>query len=440
MKNEKVLVILYRDRFVSYSINQVLAAIDNVRDVEVVVVDNERSLMSALTSSAIDSYRIKVLGFSLLTTRVVNEDFRNFVNDALKLAYSRGFITVAGGPHATGDPLDTLGLGFKFVFVGEGEDSFREFLSVLRDGGDIYKVRGLYTLFNGEPLYTGCRSRVILDSYPPFPYWRGLFNPIEITRGCPFGCWFCQVTYMHGCVQRHRSIDKILEYCNLMVSRGIRDLRFITPNAFSYGSSRDKLMDLLEKLYLNIVSKREARVFYGSFPSEVRPDYVDEDIVRFMKNVVSNEKIIVGAQSGSNRVLNYIRRGHDIEEVYNAVETIVKHGFTPSVDFIVGFPFESEHDFRETILVMKRIVKMGGEIHMHYFIPLPGTPLAYRKPREIPLWFRKEVSRLIGAGKGYGNWLNQERISNMVFQYGFERSRRISSLLQHVSEKERCLM
>lgn len=76
MKNEKVLVILYRDRFVSYSINQVLAAIDNVRDVEVVVVDNERSLMSALTSSAIDSYRIKVLGFSLLTTRVVNEDFR----------------------------------------------------------------------------------------------------------------------------------------------------------------------------------------------------------------------------------------------------------------------------------------------------------------------------------------------------------------------------
>lgn len=432
MKSDKVLTVLYRDKYVSYSINQVLASIDNVRGVDTLVINDMETLLKTLVNPVFDEYRARVLGFSLLTTRIVSPDFRSFVVNALKIANSRGFVTVAGGPHATGDPLDTLSLGFNFVFIGESEDSFNEFLVVLRDGGDMFRVHGLYTLLNDKPVFTGCRDRVVLDTYPPFPYWRGFFNPIEITRGCPFGCWFCQVTFMHGCIQRHRSIDKVLEYCDIMVSRGVRDLRFITPNAFSYGSSRDKVIELLDKLYGRYVSRKSARVFYGSFPSEVRPDYVDEDIVRFMKSIVSNKKIIIGAQSGSNRVLSIIRRKHSVEDTINAVETIAKIGFKPSVDFIAGFPFESEDDFRETIIVMKRIIENGGEIHMHYFIPLPGTPLAYRKPKEIPSWFRREVSRLIGAGKGFGDWLNQEKLSNMIYAYGFERKKRVSRFLSNM--------
>jgi len=153
---------------------------------------------------------------------------------------------------------------------------------------------------------TGRARPVDLDKHDPFPYWRRIINPLEITRGCPYGCLYCQVSYIHGMSYRHRSIEKIVFYVKEMARIGVRDYRFITPDSLSYGLtkiSREPDTGLIEELLSSIHSALRGiggRVFYGSFPSEVRPEHVNKDVVRVLRKYVNNREIIVGAQSGSN--------------------------------------------------------------------------------------------------------------------------------------------
>lgn len=418
----RTLVALFYDKDLKYSLNPLIASIDGVRNAHVVLIKDWSLLKQLLCLNTVkEKYRCRVLGFSLTTVKVSDDEYRGVLEETLSLASRNRFVTVAGGPHASGDPVDTLCLGFKYVVVGEGEDAFNEFVLTLSEGLDPLSVKGLFTIVNGKPRYTGRRGCVNLDDKPPFPHWRGLFNPIEIMRGCRFGCKYCQVSYMHGFNERFRSIDNVLNYCRLMVGRGIRDLRFIAPNSLAYGSNVEKVYDLLDRLHNELVVKNNARLFYGTFPSEVRPDFIDEDLVKFMKNRVSNKGVIIGAQSGSEDVLKTIKRGHGVNDVYRAVEILVKNGFKAIVDFMVGFPFEGDDDYRATLNAVTRIVGMGGRIHMHTFIPLPGSPFGSMNIGSIPVWFRKEIARLTGAGGVYGEWIKQEEVARRVVKYRLER-------------------
>ncbi len=227
---------------------------------------------------------------------------------------------------------------------------------------------------------------------------------------------------MHGFNMRHRSIESITKYAEIMVREGIRDIRFISPNSLAYLSSKpgrpnhEVLEELFTDLYERVVKKYGARIFFGTFPSEVRPDYVDEDVVSLLKRYVSNKTIIVGAQTGSNKLLNRIGRGHSIEDVFNAVKAIHKHGFTASIDFIIGLPSESDEDLKGSLNAIKKLVKMGAKIHLHTFIPLPGTPFAFEKPRKPPKWFIKEIAKIIGMGRAYGEWMHQARIAEKIIK------------------------
>ena len=67
-----------------------------------------------------------------------------------------------------------------------------------------------------------------LDSYPPFAK---ILAPIEISRGCPWGCAYCQTPRLFGTCMRHRSIPIIAEF-----ARRHKDIRFTSPNSLAYGS------------------------------------------------------------------------------------------------------------------------------------------------------------------------------------------------------------
>jgi len=414
---KRVGVILYYDDRVRYGLNALAASIDLVEGVDVYLVQ-KREMLYAVIEHASRKYDACIVGFSLLTTMLVDEDFLNFLRSSVEYARKRNCIAVIGGPHATGDPVGSIAsLGFDYAFIGEAECSFREFLVAVRDGLDTRSVKGIFYRDCGKFRFTGKPKPVNLDEHHPFPYWRRLLNPIEITRGCPYGCMYCQVTYMHGPVMRHRSIEKVVEYSEIMARIGVRDIRFISPNSLAYGSrslgrpEHSVLEELLSKLHSSVVEKHGGRVFFGTFPSEVRPEYVDEESMRILSKYVANREIIVGAQTGSDKLLKAIKRGHTVEDVLNAVDIIHKYGFRASVDFILGLPGENSEDYAETISVVKKLVEKGARIHLHTFMPLPGTPFAREKPVKVPEWVRREVAKLIGMGRAYGEWIQQERIA-----------------------------
>ncbi len=376
-----------------------------------------------------------VLAYSLMTTQVVNllEEFTKLRE--LKERLRDKLLLVAGGPHATGDPVGTLDLGFDIVVHGEGEETLPELLSCIVHGLDIAEVRGIWYRDGDRAVFTGYRPKIEnLDEYPPYSETHGLYPPIEIMRGCPWGCKYCQTPRIHGFTPRYRSIEYIVKYCRYYRSKGFTHIRFIAPNGFAYGSpdGRKPRPNKLEHL-LKSVRETGMKVFLGTFPSEVRPDSVTQEVLDVVSKYVSNRRIALGAQSGSNRVLQLIGRGHTVDDVYRAVDLVIEYGFKPYVDFLFGFPEETDEDLERSMNVIKELVKRGVKIRAHYLLPLPGTPYWGSVPRELPNWFKQFLLRLERGGKLDGCWKEQEELARKII----ELERRSRAVVMRVQGSER---
>ncbi len=105
--------------------------------------------------------------------------------------------------------------------------------------------------------------------------------------------------------------------------------------------------------------------------------------------------------------LLHLHRGHSWEDVTSAVELCTDHGITPIVDFILGFPFETDDDQRETVTAMQWVARYG-QVHAHRFVPLPGTPLAGTRARSLLIETEKCCGRLALSGKLTGSWNEPE--------------------------------
>jgi B12-binding domain/radical SAM domain protein len=308
-------------------------------------------------------------------------------------------IFIAGGPHPSGAPEETLEY-FDYVVLGEGEETLPELVFVLLQGGDPRKVKGIaYKKPGGELALTPARPHVNLDAYPCFDP-KKLRAPIEISRGCPWGCHYCQTPRLFGRELRHRSVDVILKN-----ARHYNDLRFIASNAFAYGGNGIKpRFDKVEKLLSELHALPEKKIFFGTFPSEVRPEFVTEESVELVRKYCANTSLSLGAQSGSERILKEIQRGHTVEDSILAVEHCLEHELTPAVDFIFGFPTETEEDQEKSLDLVSWICKKGGTVRAHYLTPLPGTPYASAIPVDVSHKVRKELGKLALKGKLTGCW------------------------------------
>jgi B12-binding domain/radical SAM domain protein len=213
---------------------------------------------------------------------------------------------------------------------------------------------------------------------------------------------------------RHRSIPQIIKYAKLSVQHNLTDIRFITPNALGYGASGNRPnISILEKLLksIRIAIGKKGKIFFGTFPSEVRPDFVTKEALEIIKKYCDNDNIIIGAQSGSSKILKEIGRGHSVEDIYRAVKLTKETGFLPNVDFIFGLPGETKKDQKQTLKVIEDLIQMDAKIHSHYFMPLCGTPFENSKSIKIDKENYKILGRLESQGKLYGQWRKQELIA-----------------------------
>jgi len=299
-------------------------------------------------------------------------------------------ITIVGGPHATAAPREVAGYA-DYVVIGEGEYTLPRLLLNLIRGGDG-RIPGVMT---GD-WYQPADAAVRLDAYPPFSEYKGY---IEISRGCPFSCGYCQTPRIFGHCMRHRSVDEIARY-----TQRHSQSRFVTPNALAYGSDGvhprfDKVERLLRACH--------NQVFFGTFPSEVRPEFVCTTSVDLINRYCTNTRLHFGAQSGSDTVLSRLKRGHTVADVITAVDLCREHGMTPVVDFIVGLPFETDEDQRATLDLIREVAR-AGTVHVHRFIPLPGTSLAGLPARPLLPETEKVCGDLALRGHLTGSWNDPE--------------------------------
>ena len=196
---------------------------------------------------------------------------------------------------------------------------------------------------------------------------------LTIQEGCDKFCHFCVVPYTRG-PEYSRPFSKIIKEAEELVKNGSREITLLgqNVNAYSYvnNSKNFKLSDLI--LELENFSELERIRYTTSHPRDMSEDLID----CYSKSKKLMPFVHLPIQSGSNKVLKLMNRKHTVEEYLNIYDKLKKinKSIEFSSDFIVAYPGESEHDFEETISLVKKIKFINS--FSFIFSPRPGTKAA----------------------------------------------------------------
>ena len=221
----------------------------------------------------------------------------------------------------------------------------------------------------------------------PEPRVEGPTAYVSVMEGCSKYCTFCVVPYTRG-EEVSRPFDDVIAEVAVLAAQGVREVTFLGQNVNAYrGPTHDgDIADLaLLVEYAAAVDGIERIRYTTSHPVEL-----SDSLVRAHRDVPALvAHLHLPVQSGSDRMLRLMKRGHTAEEYLEKVGRLreARPGISLSSDFIVGFPGETEADFQDTM----DLVEVIGFDHSFSFIysPRPGTPaaaLADDVPFDVKKW------------------------------------------------------
>ncbi|MDD5306472.1 MAG: TIGR04013 family B12-binding domain/radical SAM domain-containing protein [Deltaproteobacteria bacterium] len=311
-------------------------------------------------------------------------------------------LLIAGGPHPSADPEGTLRLGFDAVFTGEAERTLPAFVASWAADPDVRRVVR-------EPVIAAFGQPFDLDSAPHADGTTSEFPFVEISRGCPHSCAFCQVPATFGRKVRFRGPATILAGVAHAVARGHRRIRFLASDAFSYGGGPpEAVAAALDGLLGSCRAAGALFPMLGSFPAEVRPDRVRAELLAVVARHCANRTVVVGAQSGSDAALTLMLRGHCVEDNRRAVRLVAEAGLVPHVDLLFGFPGETREDRLASLDLAREVLGLPeSRLHLHAYLPLPGAPAWPALPEPIEPEVVATLRALKDTGRVDGYWDQQ---------------------------------
>lgn len=208
----------------------------------------------------------------------------------------------------------------------------------------------------------------------PEPRAEGPTAFVSIMEGCSKYCSFCVVPYTRG-EEVSRPLDDIILEIAQLAEQGVREVNLLGQNVNAYRglTHDDEICSFAELLrYVAAIDGIDRIRFTTSHPIEFTQDIID--VYEDTPELVSFLHLPV--QSGSDRILTQMKRGHMAIEYKSIIRRLRKArpDIQISSDFIIGFPGESKEDFADT---MKLIEEVGFD-HSFSFIysARPGTPAA----------------------------------------------------------------
>ncbi len=289
-------------------------------------------------------------------------------------------IIILGGPHVhilhqeiiTDEPL------VDYCVRGEGEITTVELVKAVEGKKDISGISGITFRKNGKTIVTAPRPFIEdLDriSFParelmPNHIYRGTmdtgggqpFNAIIATRGCPFACGFCSVYAMWG-NQRRRSVENVLSEMELLKDKyGIKYLRF-----------PDDLLVLDNKWAIALCQGMIKRgLHHIKWDCNGRVGVMSDELLHWMKKAGCH-CIYYGIEFGSQRLLEFCRKGFKLDQVHDTVNRTKKAGMRVYGLFMIGYPTETRETILDTINLAKKLPLDYATFQVT--VPFPGTPL-----------------------------------------------------------------
>jgi tRNA-2-methylthio-N6-dimethylallyladenosine synthase len=196
---------------------------------------------------------------------------------------------------------------------------------------------------------------------------------VTIIEGCSKFCSFCVVPYTRG-LEVSRPPEQILDEINHLVSKGVREVTLLGQNVNAYRAKnsqgkRVQLSQLIEQV--TTIENIDRIRFTTSHPLQF-----SQDLIESYSNPKLANFLHLPVQSGSNRILKLMKRKHTVETYIGKIKKLkkVRPNISISSDFIVGFPGETEDDFKLTLSLIETI---GFDQSFSFiFSPRPQTPAA----------------------------------------------------------------
>jgi anaerobic magnesium-protoporphyrin IX monomethyl ester cyclase len=285
-------------------------------------------------------------------------------------------VVVCGGLHATLFPEETLASGaVDIVIRGEADFALNELIL----SGSPADVPGAVFLKNGKPEYSAPRTAIEDLDTLPFPAWEKFETSryhmshlterqrpggyIETSRGCPFGCIYCDKTIF---VRRFRakSPDRVVAEIEAMLRiHKFRELH-IVDDGFSTDLGRAKEI-------CRLIVSRGLKFNFNLF-NGVRADRLDDELCGLLKRA-GCWQVAFGIESGSDHVLESVSKGLSKDDIRRAVGLCKKHRLETFGFFMIGFPEDTAETIVETI---NFAVELDMTISKYDIaVPLPGTPM-----------------------------------------------------------------
>jgi anaerobic magnesium-protoporphyrin IX monomethyl ester cyclase len=378
---------------------QYVAAALLARGCEVRVIDAAARLFSPDADwilAEAENFAPQMVGFGLFT-RWVWQAYR-----LVEHLHGRFPMLVAGGPHATACPDETLGHGFDVAILGEAEHAILALADCLEGKGSLSEIPGIrFVDADGNVCGRTRATHVAQLDALPFPHraqhlfdsrwygdsgWPPVSNGIVSSRGCPARCTFC-ANYATGREFRFRSSANVIEELkNSWSSVGATFFPF-WDDALTADPGR--LMDLCAAMQRDLP-------FSPQWSATTRVTMVRPELLAAMK-AAGLVQLNFGVESGDDDTLRTIRKGIRTDHVVRALEMAKNVGLRTSCNFMFGFPQETPQALERTLRFMERIAPLVDFFSPSgVLIPMPTTPIYEQYHLQYGFtdwWLREEYGR-----------------------------------------------
>ncbi|MFQ6085415.1 MAG: B12-binding domain-containing radical SAM protein [Candidatus Bathyarchaeia archaeon] len=379
-----------------------------------------------------------VVGFSTMTGPQIGY--------ALKLARTArehlpdGHI-VFGGVHPSFTPEATVSHPLIDIVVrGEGEETLLETVSTLKENGveKLKRVNGLTFELGGKIYNTPDRALIprssfdetgflwdfkLLERYVDSVDGERYFSFIT-SRGCPYRCAFC---YNHGFwhrIWRGWSVERTLNEIQMLSEH----VKFDVANIFddNFFANPRRVVEIVRNLKRLGIS--------GWCSGGMKANQLSREMARVCKET-NCRQLYIGAESGSQRILDYLQKDMKIEDMLRAAKLAREFEIPLVLTWMVGIPTETREEVFQTLDLIDRIKQIQPESghSLAIYLPMPGAELfseavryGFNPPRDLGEWTKLTF---FSGGAETPLWLKTLFVCNYILNYEWQGKRKAYEIL-----------
>jgi radical SAM superfamily enzyme YgiQ (UPF0313 family) len=342
---------------------------------------------------------------------------------------------VLGGPDVTYNVENYLKAGADFLVIGEGEETTFELYQAIINNSDIHQIYGIAFLENNQVIQTEARTKFKELNELPLPNreaismqkyletWKNNHGKSSMTistqRGCPYTCKWCS-TAVYGQSYRRRPTHLVVEEMKMLKEKYNPDAIWFVDDVFTISHK------WLTEFHSEII-KQNAII---PFECITRAERLNDEILQLLKEI-GCFRIWIGAESGSQKIIDLMDRRVDINHVKKMIQDTNAIGIETGTFVMVGYPEETIEDIDKTIQYLKEAKPTQYTITIAY--PIKGTSLYNEIEDKItiqPEW-ESSTDREIDFKRTYSKKFYKYAVSKLVNEVEASRSNSYLNKIKH---------